>query len=61
MVRITVLYANEAGKKFDNDYDVNKHMKLVHDRLGALGLVRTDDVPKYTDIQPQVQISEIIG
>jgi uncharacterized protein (TIGR02118 family) len=100
MVRVTVLYPNEAGKKFDHDYYVNKHMKLVRDRLGAFGLVRTEvdrgapghpapfvalghvyfnraedfqkgmghhgveimaDIPNYTNIQPQIQISEIIG
>ncbi len=104
MVRITVLYPNETGKKFDHDYYVNKHMKLVRERLGAFGLVRTEvdrgkagggpgspapyvaighvyferaedfqkgmgqhgkeimgDIPNYTNIQPQIQISEIIG
>ena len=100
MVRVTVLYPNEAGKKFDHDYYVNKHMKLVRDRLGAFGLVRTEvdrgapghpapfvalghvyfnraedfqkgmgqhgveimaDIPNYTNIQPQIQVSEIIG
>ena len=104
MVRITVLYPNESGKKFDHDYYVNKHMKLVRDRLTAFGLVRTEvdrgqaggapgspapyvalghvyfnrvddfakgmgqhgaeiraDVANYTNIQPQIQISEIIG
>jgi len=104
MIRVSVLYANEAGKKFDHDYFVNKHMKLVRERLTSFGLVRTEvdkgkaggapgapapftaiahiyfgtlpefqkgmgqhgkelmaDIPNYTDIQPQVQISEIIG
>ena len=104
MIRVTVLYPNEAGKKFDHAYYVDNHMKLVRDRLTAFGLVRTEvdrgqaggapgspapfvalghvyfnrmedfargmgqhgqeimaDVPKYTDIQPQIQISEIIG
>ncbi|TMQ19853.1 MAG: EthD family reductase [Candidatus Rokuibacteriota bacterium] len=104
MVRITVLYPNESGKKFDHDYYVNKHMKLVRERLGAFGCVRTEvdrgkaggapgspapyvalghvyfdraedfqkgmsqhgaeilaDIPNYTSIQPQIQISEIIG
>lgn len=103
MLRISVLYANEQGKKFDLDYYVKKHMKLVHDRIGALGLVRMEvdrgvaggapgapapfacvghlyfnslaefqsamgkhgrelvaDVPNFTDIQPQFQISDII-
>jgi uncharacterized protein (TIGR02118 family) len=104
MVRISVLYPNEAGKTFDHDYYVNKHMKLVRDRLGSFGVVRTEvdkgvaggapgsaapyiavghvyanaldgfqkgmgqhgkeimaDIANYTSIQPQMQISEIIG
>ena len=35
MIRVSVLYAHEAGKKFDHDYYVNKHMKLVRERLMA--------------------------
>lgn len=104
MVRISVLYPKEAGKKFDLDYYVNRHMALVRERLGSFGLVRTEvdrgiaggapgalapyvavghvyfralddfqrgmgahgkeimgDIPNYTDIQPQIQISEIVG
>jgi uncharacterized protein (TIGR02118 family) len=104
MVRISVFYATSEGKKFDHDYYVKTHMKLVRDRLNSFGLVRTEadkglgggapgapapyvaighlyfntlgdfqkgmgqhgkelmgDVPNFTNIQPQVQISEIIG
>ena len=104
MVRISVFYATAEGKKFDHDYYVNQHMKLVRERLGSFGLVRTEvdkgvaggapgapapyvaighvyfnsltdfqkgmgqhgkellgDVPNFTNIQPQIQISEIIG
>jgi uncharacterized protein (TIGR02118 family) len=104
MVRISVYYPNEAGKKFDFDYYANKHMKLVRDRLGSFGVVRTEvdkgiaggapgssapyvavghvycnaladfqkgmgqhgkeimgDIPNYTNIQPQMQISEIVA
>lgn len=103
MVRISVLYPNEQGKKFDLDYYVRRHMPLVRDRIGGLGLLRievdrgvggaapgapapfacvghlyfntveefqkamkahgkelVDDVPNFTDIQPQFQISEVI-
>ena len=42
MIRVSVLYAHEAGKKFDHDYYVNKHMKLVRERLMSFGLVRTE-------------------
>ena len=42
MVRISVFYATSEGKKFDHDYYVNRHMKLVRDRLNSFGLVRTE-------------------
>ena len=88
----------------DLDYYINKHMKLVRDRLGAFGVTRTEvdkgvaggapgssapyvaighvyvnaldgfqkgmgqhgkeimaDIANYTNIQPQMQISEIAG
>jgi len=104
MIRISVYYAGGEGKKFDMDYYINKHMKLVRERLGSFGLVRTEvdkgvaggapgapapyvavghvylnsldgwqngmgqhgqeivaDVPNYTNIPPQIQVSEIIG
>ena len=40
MVRVSVLYPNQAGKKFDADYYKNSHMKLCHDRLKSFGLLR---------------------
>ena len=103
MIRVTVLYPNEAGKKFDHTYYINKHMALVRERLREFGISRTEvdkgvagggpgpapyvaighvyattlegfqkgmgqhgkeimaDIPNYTNIQPQIQISEIIG
>jgi uncharacterized protein (TIGR02118 family) len=104
MIRVTVLYPNESGKKFDHDYYKNKHMTLVAERLKSFGLIRYEvdkgvaggapgapapfvgachlyfnalgdfqkgigahskeimgDIPNYTNIQPQIQISEIVG
>jgi uncharacterized protein (TIGR02118 family) len=40
MIRVSVLYANEAGKKFDAGYYRNKHMPLVGERLKPSGLLR---------------------
>ena len=103
MIRVSVLYANESGKKFDLDYYKNKHMTMVRDRLKSFGLVRYEvdkglgggapdapapfmaaghlyfnslgdfqkgmaahgpefmkDIPNYTNISPQIQISEIV-
>lgn len=103
MIKVTVMYPNETGKKFDVDYYANSHVPMVVGLLGPGGLVRgeiekgvsgTDpneppmyvvvghlyfntleevhtaftthgrqimgDIPNYTDIQPQFQISELI-
>ena len=102
MIKVSLLYAAEEGKKFDMDYYSNKHMPLVHQRLDPGGLIRSEiesgvssadpgapapfvairtlyfnttdevhegfkthgrelmgDLPNFTDIAPQVQISEI--
>lgn len=103
MIRISFLYPNEPGKKFDHSYFAHTHMALVKKRLSALGLIRVEvdrgiagaaleseapfisaahlyfnsaeefrkaiaacgaelmgDVPNYTDIQPQMQMSEMV-
>ncbi len=104
MIRVSVLYPGGEGKTFDHGYYVHKHMALVKEWLGSLGLRRLEvdkgvaggapgapapytavghlyldsvadfqsamkphgkelfaDVPNFTNIQPQVQISEIIA
>ncbi len=104
MIRVSALYPTKDSGKFDHEYYAKKHMPLVKERLGNLGLVRLEidkglaggapgtpapfvcvghlyfnsvadfqaamkahgaelmgDVPNYTNIQPQVQISEIVG
>lgn len=98
MIRVSVLYPKEPGKKFDFDYYINKHMAMVHQKLDPAGLVKTEvdkaadenspfmaaghlyfksmedfqngffahmadfgaDMVNYTDIMPQLQISEIL-
>ena len=42
MIRVTVSYPNEQGKKFDWDYFNNTHGPLVQQHLGPLGLVRAE-------------------
>jgi uncharacterized protein (TIGR02118 family) len=103
MIRATVMYPNKPGAKFDFDYYTTKHMKLVKEKFGPMGLVKTEaekglaggapgapapyvaighmvfnsvddflkaeqthggaisaDVPNFTNIEPQFQISEIV-
>ena len=101
MIRVNVIYPNNAGATFDMDYYLVKHMPMVRERLGsalksmtvdqgvngglpgtqpayqvvtALGFESVEafqqafvphapeiqgDIPKYTNIVPTVQISEV--
>lgn len=102
MIKVTILYPNGDGKKFDMDYYSTKHMPLVASLLGdslkafeidkgiagktpddpipylAIGYLYFDrlsayqnsfkpnaekirnDIPNYTNIQPVIQISEVV-
>ena len=42
MIRVTVSYANEAGKKFDWDYFTGPHQDIVHRELDHRGLLRVE-------------------
>jgi len=35
MIKVSVLYPNEEGKKFDMEYYVNEHMPMVQGKMGA--------------------------
>jgi uncharacterized protein (TIGR02118 family) len=102
MIKVTILYPNGEGKKFDMDYYTHSHMPMVASLLGdslklfeidkgiagrtatdpipylAIGYLYFDrlsayqnsfkphaekirsDIPNYTDIQPVIQISEVV-
>jgi uncharacterized protein (TIGR02118 family) len=34
MIKVSVLYPNEEGKKFDMDYYLNSHIPMVQEKLG---------------------------
>ncbi len=104
MIRVSVHYPSKAGAKFDHAYYAQKHMVLVRQRLGGLGLIRAEidkglaggapgstapflsigylyfntvqdfqkamkahgaelmgDLPSFTNVTPEVQISEVVG
>jgi len=103
MIRVTVLFPNKPGAKFDFDYYIERHVKPEDEKLRQLGLVKSEidkgvggmtagslppyvtighlifnsmedlqranaarsgeptaEVHKFTNIEPQIQISEII-
>ncbi|MDX9786239.1 MAG: EthD family reductase [Desulfobacterales bacterium] len=35
MIKVSVFYPNEEGKKFDMDYYCHKHIPMVQQKLGA--------------------------
>ena len=35
MIKISVFYPNEEGKKFDTTYYFNKHIPMVQEKLGS--------------------------
>ncbi len=57
MIRVSVLYPQ--GGKFDFDYYVNKHMKLVHKLLDSFGLVKTE-VDKSVGTAPYIAVGHLI-
>ena len=104
MIRLSALYPNKAGARFDLKYYTESHMKLAGEKLKLFGLLRIEvdkgvsglnadapapflvvgtlvfksledlqkglaahgeelmaDIPNYTDIQPEIQISEIVA
>jgi len=102
MIKVSVLYANTDGCKFDHDYYLTHHMPMIKEKMGpallATGIdkglaggspgspapyicmgymnfesvesfqqsfgahaeVIMADIPNYTDIEPVLQISEIV-
>ena len=102
MIKVSVLYPNNEGSKFDMSYYCKSHMPMVQQKLGkscksvaveqgvsgaaagsrpdfvAMGHLYFDsisafqtafgphmaeimaDIPNYTDIEPTIQISEVM-
>ncbi len=103
MIRVSVLYPNEPGARFEHQYYATTHVQLINETLGTAGLVRVEidrglagaseetpapytavghlvfdsveafgaamathgdalaaDMKNYTDLEPSVQISEIL-
>jgi uncharacterized protein (TIGR02118 family) len=102
MIKVSVMYPNKPGARFDHQYDRDQHMPLVREKPGKACLYYTvdkglgggapgepatyigvchifcdsvdcfqaafalhageipGDIPKYTDLAPTMQISEVI-
>jgi hypothetical protein len=57
MIKVSVMYPNTPGARFDHDYYRTKHMPLVLARVGASCKQHSVD----TDIVPVMQISEVVA
>jgi uncharacterized protein (TIGR02118 family) len=57
MIRVSVLYPQ--GGKFDFNYYVNQHMKLVHKLLDPFGLVKSE-VDKSVGPAPFMAVGHLI-
>ena len=60
MIKVSVYYPNEEGKKFDIDYYTNKHMALVHEKLDSLGLIR-GEVEKDFMETPEIDVETVFA
>lgn len=103
MIKVSVIYPNQPGTKFDVEYYVGRHIPMVGSLLGPAGLRKAEvergigsgapgepapfhaaahlyfdsvedfnrafgpnaerilgDIPNYTDVNPLVQISELL-
>jgi len=102
MIKVSVMYPNKPGARFDHEYYRDKHMPLVKERMGDhcryytvdrglagggpdepatyVGMCHIfcdsvenfqqgfgphaseilADIPKYTDLTPVIQISEVV-
>jgi uncharacterized protein (TIGR02118 family) len=43
MIKISVMYANDPGARFDHEYYCSRHMPLVKNRMGTACLFYTVD------------------
>lgn len=46
MIRLSVMYPREPGKRFDLDYYINRHIAMVHQKLDPLGVLVKTEVDK---------------
>ena len=42
MIRVSALYPNESGAKFDHSYFMDNHLPMLRELLGPRGLVRVE-------------------
>lgn len=52
MIKVSIFFPNEPGKKFDLDYFQNQHFSLVHRLLDSQGLVRGEVEKGVSDTDP---------
>ena len=52
MIRVTMLFPNDEGSKFDHEYYMNNHIPMVKGLLESLGLVEMNVDKGISDTDP---------
>ncbi len=55
MIKVSVYYPNESGKKFDMDYYLKSHITMVHRLLDSGGLIRSEVEKGISDADPSAE------
>jgi uncharacterized protein (TIGR02118 family) len=53
MIKVSVIYPNTAGARFNHDYYRDTHMPMVKSKMGG-------SCKYYTDLAPVIQITEVV-
>lgn len=61
MIKLSILYPNKPGSRFDMGYYVGTHMPLAMSlwRKGPAAAELQADIPRYTDVAPIIQFNEV--
>jgi hypothetical protein len=57
MIKLSILYPNKPGSRFDIDYYIGTHMPLA--MWGPAAAELQADIPRYTDVAPIIQFNEV--
>lgn len=60
MIRVLVLYPREGNNRFDQTYNLNKHLPLVAEKLNPLSLEADIGVPRGDSPSPYLAVNHMV-